>query len=109
MTPQCLASVGGVPKNSSYINSGASIHNISNTEVLVGLVKLNRTLKIQTGGEPIRLLQIRPQQLLMLPMSTYNYSKNAISNMLPVTRLVNNYYTIYNIRYDNVICVLNKE
>ena len=38
-------------------------------------------------------------------MSTYYYSKNAISNVSPVARLVNEYYTIYNTRDDDVIYV----
>ena len=71
-------------------------------------VKLNRAIKIQTGGEPIHLLQIRPQQHLMLPMSNYCYNKITILNMSPVARLANEYYTICNIRDDNAIYVWSK-
>ena len=42
-------------------------------------------------------------------MSTYNYSENAISNLSPFTRRVNEYYTIYNTRDDNAIYVWSKE
>ena len=45
----------------------------------------------------------------MLSMSTYQYSENTISNVSPVARLVNEYYTIYNIRDDDVIYVLTKK
>mmetsp|Transcript_23578 Transcript_23578/g.25110 ORF Transcript_23578/g.25110 Transcript_23578/m.25110 type:complete len:86 (-) Transcript_23578:85-342(-) len=72
MTPQRLVSGDGDPKNLSYIDSGASIHSLFNKELFAGLVNFDRILKIQTGGELIHLLQIRSQQHLMLPMSTYH-------------------------------------
>ena len=50
MTPHRLVSVDRDPKNRSYINSDASIHNLFNNELLAGLMKLDRVLKIQTGG-----------------------------------------------------------
>ena len=113
MISQCLVSVDGDPKNYSYINNGASIHNLFNKELFAGLVKLDRALKIQTGGKPIPLSQTRSLhqslQHLLFPMSTYHYSENAISNMSPVVRLVNEYYTIYNTRYDNTIYVWSKK
>ena len=46
ITPQRLVSVDGGPKNHSYIDSSISIPNIFNKELLAGLVKLNRVLKI---------------------------------------------------------------
>ena len=42
-------------------------------------------------------------------MSTYHYSENAISNVSLVARLVNECYTIYNIRDDNAIHVWSKK
>ena len=42
-------------------------------------------------------------------MSTYHYSKNTFLNLLPYSRRVNAYYTIYNTRDDNVIYVWSKE
>ena len=99
----------GDPKNRSYINRGASISNLFNKKLLAGLVKLNRILKIQTGDEPIHLPQIRSQQHLILPTSIYHYSENAISNVSSVAWLVNEYYTIYNIRDDNAIYMWSKE
>ena len=55
MTPQRLVSVDGDPKNRSYIDRAASIHNFFDKELLVDLVNLDRALKIQTGGKPIHL------------------------------------------------------
>ena len=46
MTLQHLTSVDGDPKNCSYINNSASIHNIFNKKLLTGIVKLDRALKI---------------------------------------------------------------
>ena len=80
-------SVDRDPKNRSYTNSGVSIRNLSNKELLAGLVKLDRALNIQTGGVLIHLLQIRSQQHLTFPMSIYHYSESAISNVLPVEGL----------------------
>ena len=54
-TPQRLASVAGHPKNCLYIDSGASIHILFNRELLGGLMKLDRTLKIQGGDKRIHL------------------------------------------------------
>jgi len=65
-----LVSVDRDPKNRSYINSDASIRNLFNNELLAGLLKLDKILKIQTDGKPIHLLQIRSKQHLMLPIST---------------------------------------
>ena len=59
MIPKHLVKMDKDPKKHSYINSSTSIRNIFNKELLVGLVKFNRALKIQTGGELIQLLQIR--------------------------------------------------
>ena len=50
LTPQYLASVARHLKNCLYINIGASIHILYNKELLGGIVNLNRTLKIHTGG-----------------------------------------------------------
>ena len=57
-TPQRLASMAGQPKNRLYINRGASIYIFFNRELLKGLMKLDRALKIQAGGKPIHLSQI---------------------------------------------------
>ena len=55
---QRLVSVAGYPKNHLYINSGASIHILFKRELLGGLIKLDRVIKIQAGGKPIHLSQI---------------------------------------------------
>ena len=55
LTPQRLVSVAGHPKDCLYINTGASLHTISSRELLEGLIKLNRAIKIQAGGKPIHL------------------------------------------------------
>ena len=47
LTRQRLVSVDGDPKNRSYINSSASISNLYNKEPLVGLVKLDRVLRLK--------------------------------------------------------------
>ena len=110
MTRQRLVIIDGDPKNCSYIDSGASISNLFNKELLSGLMEVDTTFKIQMGGEPIHLLQIRSQQHLMLPISTYHYNKNTISNVSPVARIVNEFYTMYNITADdNAIYVWSKE
>ena len=94
-------------KEPPYIDSGTSINNLFNKELLIGLLKLNRTLKVQTSDEPIYLLEIRSQQYLMLPTSIHNNRENVIPNMSLVVKLVNKCYTIYNIRDDNAIYVLS--
>ena len=107
MTPQRLANVGGDLKNRSYINSGASIHNLFTEELLVGMVKLDRVLNIRTGAKPIHLSRTRSLhqalQHLPLPISTYHYNKNSISNFSSFTRHVNKYYTIYKTRDNDVL------
>ena len=80
-------------------------------------MKLDRALKIQTGGKSIHLSQIRSQtrslhqtlQHILLPMSTYHYNENIISNVSLVARLVNEYCTKYNTRDDNAIYVWSKD
>ena len=52
-TPQRLVSVAEHPKNRLFIDSGASLHIICNRELVGGLIKLNRAIKIQAGGKPI--------------------------------------------------------
>ena len=95
MTQQYLFSMNRALKSRSYIDSGTSISNLFNKGLLTGLVKLDRTLKIQNGDEPIHILQIRSQQHLMLPISTCHYSENIIPNVSLVARFVNEYHTIY--------------
>ena len=73
MIRQRLFSVEGGPKNRFYIDSGASINNFYSKELLTGLVKFNRSLKIQNGDKQIHMLQIRSQQYLMLPISTCQF------------------------------------
>ena len=46
-TPQRLASVARHQKNCLYNDSGASLHIIFNKELLRGLIKLDRVIKIQ--------------------------------------------------------------
>ena len=85
-TPQRLVSMAGHPKNHLFIDSGASLHIIFNRELLGGLIKLDRAIKIQAGGKPIHLSQIgsihKALQHLPLPVSAYHYSENAIANLL---------------------------
>ena len=89
MTQQYLFSMNRALKSRSYIDSGTSISNLFNKGLLTGLVKLDRTLKIQNGDEPIHILQIRSQQHLMLPISTCHYSENIIPNVSLVAKFVN--------------------
>ena len=57
-TSQRLVIVARNPKNHLYINRGTSLHIIFNRELLGGLIKLNRAIKIQAGGKQIHLSQI---------------------------------------------------
>ena len=113
LTPQRLASVAGQPKNRLYIESGASIHILFNKELLGGIVNLDRALKIHAGGKPIHLSQIgslhQALRHLPLPVSTYHYSENAISNLLSFAKLADDYYIIRNTRVDDAIYVQSKE
>ena len=74
-----MTSVAGHPKNRLYINSGASLHILFNKELMGGLQNLDRPLKIQAGGKPIRMSQIKSLhqvlQPLSLPVNTYHYSE----------------------------------
>ena len=49
-SPQRLIIVAGHPNNPLFIDSGASLHNISNRELLGGFIKVDRAIKIQAGG-----------------------------------------------------------
>ena len=57
MTPQRLDNVDGDPKNRSSINSVASIHSLFDKDLLAGLMKLDKALKIEISGKPIHLSQ----------------------------------------------------
>ena len=74
MTQQRLSSMDGDLKNRSYINNGASINNSYFKELLTKIMKPDMTLKIQNSGEPIHKLQIRSQQHLMIPNSTFEFT-----------------------------------
>ena len=108
-----MASVAGHPKNCLYINSGASIYILFNKELLGGLVILNRPLKIQAGGNPIHLSQIRSLyqalQHLSLPVCTYHYIENAMSNLLLFAKLADEYYIICNTRVNDTIYVQSED
>ena len=108
-----MKGVVGHPKNSLYINSGASINVLFNKELMGGHQNLDRPLKIQTGGKSIRMSQIgslyQVLQHLLLPVTTYHYSKTAIANLLSFTNLVDAYYIICNTRVDDAIYVQSKD
>ena len=57
-TPQRLVSVAGHLKNHVFIDSGASLHIIFNRELLGGLIKHNRAIKIQAMDKLNHLSQI---------------------------------------------------
>ena len=111
--PQCMASVAGHPKNRLYIDSGAFIQILFNKVLMGGLVNLNRPFKIQAGGKLIYIFQIRSlhQALrhLLLPVSTYYYSKTTIANLLLFAKLANKYYIICNTRVDDRVYVQSKD
>ena len=108
-TPQRMTSVAAHSKSRVYIDSGASILILFNKELMGGLVNLNRPLKIQTGGKLIHLSQIKSlHQILphlLLPVSTYHYSKNTITNLLSFVKLADEYYITCNTRVDDEIYV----
>ena len=99
-TPQRLVSVAGHPKNHLFIDSGASLHIIFNRELLGGLIKLDRAIKIQAGGKPIHLSQIgslhKVLRQLPLPVSACHYNENVIANLLSFSKLADEYYIICN-------------
>lgn len=111
--PQHLTSVAGHPKNRIYINSGASIHILFNKELLGGILDLDKSIKIQAGGKPIHLSQIgslhQALRYLLLPVSMYHYSKNAIANLLSFAKLADDYYIICNTRTDDAIYAQSKD
>ena len=106
-TPQRQVSVTGHPKNCLCIDSGASLHIIFNRELLEGLIKLNRPIKIQAGGKRILLSQIgslyEALQHLPLPVSACHYSENAIVNLFSFAKLADIYYIICNTRVNYTI------
>ena len=53
-----MTSVAGYPKNRLYIDSGASLHILSNKKLIRGLQELDRPLKIQADDKPIHMSQI---------------------------------------------------
>ena len=46
---------------------------------------------------------------ILLPVSNYHYSENAIANLLSFAKLANDYYIICNTRVDNTIYVQSKD
>ena len=77
-TPQRMTSVAGHPKNQLYIDSGASLHILFNKELQGELHNIDKPLKIQAGGKPFQIIQIRSlhQALrhLPIPVTAYHYS-----------------------------------
>ena len=76
-------------------------------------MNLNKSIKIQAGGKPIHLSQIRSLhkalQHLPLPVSMYHYSENAIANLLSFAKLADDYYIICNTRIDEALFVQSKD
>ena len=76
-------------------------------------MNLDKSIKIQAGGKPIHLSQIgslhKALRHLLLPVSTYHYSENAIANLLSFAKLAEDYYIICNTRIDNAIFVQSKD
>ena len=107
MTPQRLVSMDGHQKNCLYIDNVAFLHIIFNRELVGGLIKLVRAIKIQAGGKPIHLSQIgslhKALQHLSLPVSAYHDNENAIGNLLSFAKLADEYYIICNTRVDDDI------
>ena len=105
--------MAGHPKNRLYVNIIASIHILFNKELLGGIVNLDKSVKIHTGGKPIHLSQIgslhQALQHLPLLVSTHHYSENVIANLLLFAKLSDDYYIIYNTRIDNTIYVQSKD
>ena len=112
-TPQCMTSVAGHPKKCLYIVSGASLHILFNKELMGGLQNLDSPVKIQTGGKPIHMSQIgslyQALRHLLLPVTTYHYSKTPIANLLLFAKLVDEYYIIRNTKVDAAIYVQIKD
>ena len=65
------------------------------------------------GGKPIHLSQIgslhQSLQHLLLLVSTYHYSENAIANLLSYAKLADDYYIICNNRVNNAIYEQSKD
>ena len=76
-------------------------------------MNLDRALKIHAGGKLNHLSQIgslyQALRHLPLPVSTYHYSENAISNLLSFAKLADDYYIICNTRFDDAIYVQSKD
>ena len=76
-------------------------------------MNLDKSVKIHAGGKPIHLSQIgslhQALQHLLLPVSTYHYSENAIANLLSFAKLADDYYIICNTRVDDAIYVKSKD
>ena len=110
---QRLISVARHQKNRLYINSGASLHIIFNRELLGGLIKFNRPIKIQAGGKPIHLSQIgllhKALRHLPLPVSKYHYSENTIANLLLFAKIADDCYIICNTKVNDAIYVQSKD
>ena len=106
-------SVAGHPEYFLFINSSASLHIIFNRELLGGVIKLDRQIKIQAGDKPIHLLQIRSLHKalrhLPLPVSDCHYSENTIANLLSFAKIADDYYIICNTKVDDDIYVQSKD
>ena len=71
LTPQRLVSVAGHQKSHLYIDSGASIYMFFNQELLGGLMKLDRAIKIYAGGKPIHFFT---NQIITQGIATFTAS-----------------------------------
>ena len=112
-TPQCLVSVAGHPKNRLFIDSSASLHIIFNRELLGGVIKIDRAIKIRAGGKLIHLSQInslhKALRHLPLPVNEYHYSENAIANLLSFAKIADDHYIICNTKVDDAIYVQSRD
>ena len=82
LKPQEEVSVARHSKKRLYINNGASIHILFIPELFGGLIQLDWVIKIQAGGKPVHLSQIRSLQkaLRHLPLSVNDYHYNEMQS-----------------------------
>ena len=73
----------------------------------------DKPFKIQAGGKPFHIKQIRSLQEILrhlpLPITTYHYSETTIANLLSFAKLADEYYIICNTRIDDTIYMQSKD
>ena len=104
----------GFPANRQYLNSRASISILFNNKLLNKIDKLPQAAHVKAGGSDIKLSKSKGGALhhnlasLPLPAEGYYYDEKALTNLLSLACIVNEYWVRMDTRIDDAIYVQSK-